>query len=61
MRMRANADTIKRYQKSVKYAEGTAGTKFFIARIKYTINGTEYSDTYYLDDQITRVIAFKTN
>lgn len=60
-RMRANADTIQRYRKNIKYADGALGKKLFIARIAYTINGTEYSETYYLDDQLTRVVAFKSN
>ena len=60
-RMRANADTIERYQQHIKYADGTPSRKLYIARINYTIDGTEYSETYYLDDQLTRVIAFKSN
>ena len=60
-RMRANADTIQRYKKSIKYADGAISKKLFIARITYTVNDAEYSDTYYLDDQISRVVAFKTN
>ena len=59
--MRANADTIKRYVKLVKYAEGSFGGKLYVARITYTIDGAEYSDTYYLDDQLSRVVAFKSN
>jgi len=59
--MRANADTIKRYVKPVKYAEGPFGGKLYVARITYTIDGAEYSDTYYLDDQLSRVVAFKSN
>ena len=59
--MRANADTIKRYVKLVKYAEGSFGGKLYVARITYTIDGVEYSDTYYLDDQLSRVVAFKSN
>ena len=57
----ANADTIKRYVKPVKYAEGPFGGKLYVARITYTIDGVEYSDTYYLDDQLSRVVAFKSN
>ena len=60
-RMRANADTIERYQQHIKYADGTPSSKLFIARITYTISGTEFSETYYLDDQLTRVVAFKSN
>lgn len=59
--MRINADTIQRYQKSIKYAEGSTGQKLYIARITYSIHDVEYSDTYYLDEQLTRVVAFKSN
>lgn len=59
--MRTNADTIQRYKKPIKYAEGSIGGKLYVARIAYTIYGVEFSDTYYLDDQLTRVIAFKSN
>ena len=60
-RMRTNADTIKRYQKAIRYTDGDISRKLFIARISYTIDTTEFSDTYYLDDHLTRVVAFKTN
>ena len=60
-RMRANADTIQRYRKPIKYADGPAGKKLFVVRIGYAIDGTEYSDTYYLDENLTHVVAFKTN
>ena len=60
-RMRAHADTIGRYLKPIKYAEGPIGKKQYVARISYTIDGTEYSDTYYLDENLTRVVAFKSN
>lgn len=59
--MRTKADTIQRYQKSIKYAEGGIGQKLYVTRITYSINDVEYSDTYYLDDQLTRVVAFKSN
>lgn len=60
--MRANADTIKRYSaKPIKYAEGAIGHKLFVVRIKYTIYGVEFSDTYYLDEALSHVVAFKTN
>lgn len=60
-RMRTNADTIQRYQKSIKYDEGTVGEKLYVVRISYSINDTKYSDTYYLDELLTRVVAFKSN
>ena len=60
-RLRANADTIRRYAKSIKYADGPAGKKLFVARINYSIDGLDYSDTYYLDENLTRVVAFKIN
>lgn len=59
--MRANADTISRYVKPIHYAEGEVGRKLYVARITYTIYGVEFSDTYYLDELMTRVVAFKSN
>ena len=59
--LRTNADTVSRYQHPVNYAAGGIGRMLYVARISYTINGAEFSDTYYLDEQITRVVAFKTN
>ncbi len=61
MSMRQKADTIQRYKKSIQYTDGTNIKKLFVARITYTINTAEYSDTYYLDEQLSRVIAFKSN
>ena len=60
-RIRANADTIKRYSAPVKYSDRPMGRKLYVARISYAINGTEYCDTYYLDEQISHVVAFKSN
>ena len=60
--MRTNADTIERYvQKPIKYAPGGVGRMLYVARISYTIYGQEYSETHYLDEQLSRVVAFKTN
>ena len=60
-RLRTHADTILRYQKPIKYADGPVGKKLFVARISYSIYDQEYSDTYYLDENLTRVVAFKSN
>ena len=66
-RMRTDADTIQRYRSTkrgnepMKYADAASGKKLFVARIAYTIDSTEYSDTYYLDENLTSVVAFKTN
>ena len=59
--MRTNADTIQRYQKAIKYAETGTGQKLYVARITYSIDDVKYSDTYYLNDQLTHVVAFKSN
>ena len=59
--MRVNADTVRRYVKPIKYAPGDNGRMLYVARISYTIYGVEFCDTYYLDEQISRVVAFKTN
>lgn len=59
--MRTNADTISRYRKPMKYADGPTGKKLYYARVAYTLDGEEYSETFYLDEHLTRVVAFKTN
>jgi hypothetical protein len=67
MHMRANADTIQRYHcasrgnQPIKYADNPAGKKLFVARVSYAIDDTEYSDTYYLDEDLSGVVAFKSN
>ncbi len=60
-RMRANADTIKRYQKSITYANSAPGKKLYVTRINYFFDNEKYSDTYYLDENLTNIVAFKTN
>ena len=59
--MRVNADTIQRYRKAIKYAEAGSGQKLYVARVTYSIAGKEYCDTYYLNDRLTSVVAFKSN
>ena len=60
--MRTNADTIKRYvRKPIKYEPGGVGRMLYVARISYTIYDQEISETHYLDEQLSRVVAFKTN
>ena len=60
-RMRQHADTIQRFSKHIKYADMTAVRKLFVARVTYSFYGVECSDTYYLDDQLSSVVAFKSN
>ena len=59
--IRTNADTIQRYQHPLKYAEESIGKMLYVARITYSIGDTEYSDTYYLNEHLTGVVAFKSN
>ena len=59
--MRTNADTIQRYQHPLKYADVSTEKMLYVVRITYSVYDTEYSDTYYLNSQLTDVVAFKSN
>ena len=59
--MRTNADTIQRYRHPLKYPEDSVGKMLYVARIAYSIGDVEYSDTYYLNEHLTGVVAFKSN
>lgn len=61
-RMRAStAKQSQRYNKEIKYADGKPTRKLFITRATYYVDTVKVSDTYYLDDALTRVVAFKEN
>lgn len=62
MQMRSHAATnAKRYHKEIKYADGKPTRKLYITRVKYYVDMTEVSDTYYIDHTLTRIVAFKEN
>ena len=59
--LRQQARQAKRYRPDVKYAPDEPFKKLILTRVKYKIDEQECSDTYYLDMDLTRVIAFKEN
>lgn len=59
--LRQEARQSKRYRPDVKYAPDEPFKKLILTRVKYNIEEQECSDTYYLDMDLTRVIAFKEN
>ena len=59
--LRQLARQAKRYQPNIKYAPDEPFRKLMITRVKYKIDDQECSDTYYLDMDLTRVVAFKEN
>ena len=59
--LRQEARQAKRYRPDVKYAPDEPFKKLILTRVKYNIDEQECSDTYYLDMDLTRVVAFKEN
>jgi hypothetical protein len=51
----------KRYRPDLKYAPDEPFKKLMVTRVKYELENEEVSDTYYLDMNLTRVVAFKEN
>ena len=49
------------YKKGIKYADGNPTRKLFITRVKYYVDTLECSDTYYLNADLTHIVAFKEN
>ena len=50
-----------RYQGAIKYAPDEPFKKLIVTRVRYELDNQECSDTYYLDMNLTRVVAFKEN
>lgn len=59
--LRQLAKQAARYQGNITYAPDEPFHKLIITRVKYRLDNEEYSDTYYLDMALTRVVAFKEN
>ncbi len=59
--LRQQARQAMRYQPAIKYAPDEPFKKLIITRVKYNLDDKEFSDTYYLDMALTRVVAFKEN
>ena len=59
--LRQQARRASRYQGNIKYAPDQPFKQLITIRVKYYIEEKEYSDTYYLDMDLTRIVAFKEN
>ena len=59
--LRQQAKRASRYQGNIKYAPDQPFKQLITIRVKYYIEEKEYSDTYYLDIDLTRIVAFKEN
>ena len=59
--LRQQAKRASRYQGNIKYAPDQPFKQLITIRAKYYIEEKEYSDTYYLDMDLTRIVVFKEN
>ena len=59
--LRQEAKRAIRYKPGIKYAPDYPFKKLMVTRVKYKLKDEECSDTYYLDMELTRVVAFKEN
>ena len=49
------------YNKGIKYADRKETQMLMFIRVTYNVNGKEHHDTYYLNKEMTEVIAIKSN
>lgn len=59
--MRAKMTSNKRFKSNMHYAEGPASKNLHFIRVKYRVDKDTVYQTFYLDEQQTRVVAFKEN
>ena len=59
--MRAKMANNKRFKSNMHYAEGPASKNLHFIRVKYRVDKDTIYQTFYLDEQQTRVVAFKEN
>ncbi len=59
--LRALAGQSGRYRDGIRYSDKKQEKPLKILRVQYKIDTTECSDTYYLNRDITEVIAVKVN
>ena len=59
--MRAKMASNKRFKPNIHYAEGPASKNLHFIRVKYRVDKDTVYQTFYLDEQQTRVVAFKEN
>ena len=59
--MRRQAAGSPRYRSDMSFDQSEIILPLIIVRVSYKTDGQECSDTYYLDCDLTRVVALKTN
>jgi hypothetical protein len=59
--MRVKMASNKRFKSNMHYAEGPASKNLHFIRVKYRVDKDTVYQTFYLDEQQTRVVAFKEN
>ena len=59
--MRAEAAQDKVFKKDIQFAEGPKTKKLYYIRIKYRLDNDTCLQTFYLDDQLTRVVSFRNH
>lgn len=59
--MRAKMANNKRFKSDMHYAEGPASKNLHFIRVKYRVDKDTVYQTFYFDEQQTRVVAFKEN
>lgn len=59
--MRTVAEQSERYNQGIVYDKSGHGKTLITLRVQYRIANDTCSDTYYLDKELTKVVAFKTN
>jgi len=59
--MRQTAKSVAtQYKSDIQYGSEPIGKSLITARVDYTVGGKSYTDTYYLDKELTRIVAFKS-
>ena len=59
--MRTEAAQDKAFKKDIQFAEGPKTKKLYYIRIKYRLDNDTCLQTFYLDDQLTRVVSFRNH
>ena len=59
--MRVTHDTTSVFKKGIKYVEGPDTRKKHFIHVHYRVGEKKIRQTFYLDDQLTRVLSFKND
>ncbi|MBR1469958.1 MAG: hypothetical protein IJ605_07610 [Prevotella sp.] len=59
LRMRENATENRQFKPEISYADGPKTKKLYFIRVKYLVAKDTIRQTFYLDDELSRVVSFK--